>query len=37
MLLLLAACADKPATPTDPAGVRLVFHSRGEGEIEPCG
>jgi hypothetical protein len=37
MLLLLAACTEKPAAPVHTDGVRLVYHSRGEGEIEPCG
>ena len=35
---LLGACASPPAeSPAGRAPLALVFTSRGEGELEPCG
>lgn len=37
LLPLLVGCGSKPA-PVDPASViTVVYTSKGEGEIEPCG
>jgi hypothetical protein len=37
-LLLLSACTGADPVPTPEAGtLTVVYGSRGEGEIEPCG